>query len=87
MYVSDEGALAYGAVLACVHVLRESVASLPCILYERIEENGQQGKRRTTEHPLYRVLHNKPNPEMVAFSFREMAVVHLLLWGNLYTKS
>ncbi len=38
--VSDEGALAYGAVLACVRVLSESVATLPCILYERTEQGG-----------------------------------------------
>lgn len=86
VYVSDEGALAYGAVLACVRVLSESVASLPCILYERVNDHGHAGKQRATAHPLYRVLHNKPNPEMSAFEFWEMALVHLLLWGNFYSE-
>lgn len=86
MYVSDEGALAYGAVLACVRVLSESVASMPCILYERVEDNGRDGKRRATAHPLYALLHNKPNPEISSFEFWEMALVHLLLWGNFYAE-
>ena len=86
VYVSDEGALTYGAVLACVRVLSESVASLPCILYERIEEVGRLGKQRATGHSLYRVLHNKPNLEMSAFEMWEMAIVHLLLWGNFYAE-
>lgn len=84
--VSEEGALAYGAVLSCVRVLSEAVASMPCILYERVELNGQDGKRRATDHSLYRVLHNKPNPEMSAFELGEMALVHLLLWGNFYAE-
>jgi len=84
--VSDEGALAYGAVLACVRVLSESVATLPCILYERMERDGHAGKRRASEHPLYRVLHTQPNPEMTSFEFWEMAIVHLLLWGNFYAE-
>lgn len=86
VYVSDEGALAYGAVLACVRVLSESVASLPCILYERVTDGGRDGKRRATEHPLYALLHNKPNPEISAFELWEMALVHLLLWGNFYAE-
>jgi HK97 family phage portal protein len=84
--VSDEGALAYGAVLACVRVLSESVATLPCILYERTEQDGQAGKRRASRHPLYRILHTQPNPEMTSFEFWEMAIVHLLLWGNFYAE-
>lgn len=86
VYVSDEGALAYGAVLACVRVLSEAVASLPCILYERVEDGGRDGKRRAAEHPLYALLHNKPNVEMSAFELWEMALVHLLLWGNFYAE-
>jgi HK97 family phage portal protein len=84
--VSDEGALAYSAVLACVRVLSESVATLPCILYERMEQDGQAGKRRAADHALYRVLHTAPNPEMTSFEFWEMAIVHLLLWGNFYAE-
>lgn len=84
--VSDEGALAYSAVLACVRVLSESVATLPCILYERMEQGGQAGKRRATSHALYRVLHTAPNAEMTSFEFWEMAIVHLLLWGNFYAE-
>lgn len=86
VFVSEEGALAYGAVLSCVRVLSESVACLPCILYQRVDQNGEEGKERAVEHSLYRVLHTKPNPEMSAFEMWEMALVHLLLWGNFYAE-
>ena len=84
--VSDEAALRYGAVLACVRVLSESVASLPLHLYERVEMHGQEGKRRASSHPLYQVLHVMANPEQSAFELWEMAMVHLLLRGNFYAE-
>ena len=36
------------------------------------------------DHPLYRLLHDEPNPEMSSFVFRETLMTHLLLWGNAY---
>lgn len=83
VYLSDEAALTYGAVLACTRVLSESVACLSCLLYERGEDERRQ---RARKHRLFRVLHNRPNPEMTAFEFWEMVVVHLLLWGNFYAE-
>jgi HK97 family phage portal protein len=32
------------------------------------------------------ILHDEPNPEMSAFSFRETLMTHLLLWGNAYAQ-
>lgn len=78
--VSEEGALRLAAVYACVKVLSETVASLPLILYERLE----RGKRRATERPLYRLLHDDPNPLMTAFEWREALTAHVVLWGNAY---
>jgi HK97 family phage portal protein len=37
-------------------------------------------------HPLYRLLHDAPNPEMTSFVFRETLMAHLLLWGNAYAQ-
>ena len=36
------------------------------------------------EHPLYRLLHDAPNPLMTAFEWREALMGHLALWGNAY---
>lgn len=82
--VSGDGALKYTAVLAAVRVLAESVASLPLLVYERLP--GEQGKRRAPDFYLYELLHNKPNPFIDSFIFRELMMVHLLLWGNAYAE-
>lgn len=84
--VTPENSLTYTAVLACVRVLAESVASLPCILYERFEQDGRDAKRRARDHNLYALLHDFPNPVITAFELYEMGMAHLLLWGNFYAE-
>ncbi len=80
--VTPESAMAYTAVLACVRVLSESVATLPLILYERLD----RGKRRATDHWLYSLLHDAPNPAMTRFEWMTTAVGHLAAWGNSYNE-
>jgi HK97 family phage portal protein len=86
VHVSPEGSLRYTAVLACVRVLAEGVASLPCILYERYEQDGRDAKRRASGHPVYRLLHDAPNPVMTALEFFEIGMAQALLWGNFYAE-
>lgn len=81
--VTIEGSLVYPAVLACVRVLAEDVATLPLILYERLRPRG---KRRATTHALFTLLHDAPNPEMTSVEYRETSMVHLTLWGNAYSE-
>ena len=71
------------AVYSCVRILAEAVAGLPLHLY-RYTESG--GKEKAIDHPLYRLLHDEPNPEMSSFVFRETLMTHLLLWGNAYAQ-
>lgn len=81
--VTEEGSLRYAAVFACVRVIAESVASLPLITYS---QEGERGKARARGHPLFRLLHDAPNPLMTSFEFREAMQGHLLLWGNAYAE-
>ena len=83
MVAGDDSALAIVTFYACVRVLAESVASVPLILYRRLP-NG--GKERATDHELYPVLHDAPNPEMTSFVWRETLVGHLATWGNSYNE-
>lgn len=71
--------LGISTVYACVRVLAESVASLPLILYRRLE-NG--GKERATDHPLYDLFHDQANPDMTSFIWREVLMTHLTTWGD-----
>ena len=81
--VSERSAMQMTAVYACVRVLAEAVAGLPLHLYKYADDNS---KEKATEHPLYFLLHDEPNPEMSSFIFRETMMTHLLLWGNSYAQ-
>jgi HK97 family phage portal protein len=80
--VSPETALQMTAVLACVRVLSETIASLPLVLYHRLE----RGKERAIDHYLYPILHDQANPEMTSFEFREVSMSHVATWGNSYAE-
>lgn len=81
--VNERTAMQITAVHACVRVISETIASLPLHLY-RYGEKGN--KEKATDHPLYFLLHDEPNPEMTSFVFRETLMTHLLLWGNAYAQ-
>ena len=81
--VNERTAMQITAVYACIRILAESVAQLPLHLYKY---NSTGGKERATEHSLYKLLHDEPNPEMTSFVFRETLMTHLLLYGNAYAQ-
>jgi len=80
--VTTEGALKLSAVYACVRILANTVASLPLHVYER----QGRGKLRADEFYLYDVLHNRPNPVMTSYRFRQVVMAHVALWGNGYAE-
>lgn len=81
VHVTPEGSIGVSAVSAAVGIIAESVAQLPLILYRR---TGDRSKERATEHPLFRLLHDKPNSFQTSFEFREMMTLWLALHGNAY---
>ena len=81
--VTERSAMQMTAVYSCVRILAEAVAGLPLHLYRYTEDGG---KTKAIYHPLYRLLHDEPNPEMSSFVFRETLMTHLLLWGNAYSQ-
>ena len=80
--VNARSAIQVSAVYACVRVIAETVASLPFAVFEQ----DKQGSQKALDHPLYRLLHDEPNPEMTSFVWREAMLTHLLLWGNSYSQ-
>ena len=80
--VNEWTALQTTAVYACVRILSETIASLPLHVYRYTEG----GKTKDTEHALYTLLHDEPNPDMTSFVFRETLMSHLLIWGNAYSQ-
>ncbi|MFT5873890.1 MAG: HK97 family phage portal protein [Clostridium sp.] len=80
--VNERTAMQTTAVYACVRILAETIASLPLHTYCYTET----GKEKATEHQIYHLLADEPNPEMTSFVFRETLMGHLLLWGNAYAQ-
>ena len=66
--VNETTAMQMTEVYSCVRILSETVAGLPLNVYKY---NDSGGKEKAFKHPLYRLLHDEPNPEMTSFAFRE----------------
>jgi HK97 family phage portal protein len=81
--VSPESAMRVSAVYACVRVIAETIASLPCMIYRTLPDGG---KERADDHPLYPVLHDKPNISQTSYEFWEMMMAHLELRGNAFAR-
>jgi len=80
--VTPQNSMQISSVFACVRVLSESLASLPLILYAR----QARGKRQATEHPLFLLLRDLPNPEVTSVEMRMWLQGHLSAWGNAYAQ-
>lgn len=78
--VTVANALKVATVLACVRVISEGVAQVPFKLLRRDGRN----KMEAYDHPLWDILHRKPNDVTTSFGFRETLVIHAALTGNGY---
>jgi len=80
--VTVNTAMRVSAVFACVSVLASTFAYVPWKTYRRLT----RGKEPATDHRLYKVLHDRPNPEQNSFTFRSTAMAQALLHGNAYAE-
>lgn len=81
--VDERTALTFTAVLAAVRVLSETLGTVPAILYRRLPGGG---KERAVDHPVYNLIHNDPNDEMVPVQFKATLMSHIATWGNGYAE-
>ena len=81
--VTAQTAASLNALMACVRVISETLASFPLIIYE---DRPDGGKDRAKDHPLYRTLKFQPNPWQTRFEFVEMLQGHILLRGNAFAE-
>ncbi len=80
--VSEEKALAVGAVYACVKVISETMGQMD---YEVVEKVGKT-TRANTSHPNYWLLHAEPSPNYNRFEYIQGMTSFALLWGNAYAE-
>jgi HK97 family phage portal protein len=81
--VNEDTALTLSAVWNAITLISGTIGSLPLVLYKRTPEGHREVMR---DHPLYRILHDEPNPEMSSMDFRETLQGHVLTWGNAFAE-
>ena len=82
--VSAQSALKYTPFWAGVRIISSTVGALPFKVYRRLEKNA--GKESVSDHRVYSLLHDRPNPYMDALTFLETRQAHVLTYGNGYAE-
>lgn len=78
--ITVDRALQVSTVLACCRVRANGISQVPFNLYQKTGTT----RRVATDHPLYMLMHRRPNPWQTAYEFRETLSFHLDLTGNAY---
>lgn len=81
--ITPDSAMTVTTYFAAVRFRALAVASLPKILYQRIQGGN---KRRAVENPLYRILHDEPNDDMTAADLWALMDSHVNTRGNGYAE-
>ncbi len=82
MNVNHDTALQFAAVFRATNYIASQVAMMPWRVM--LESNGRRDL--TATHPVDKLLHRRPNPEMSAYTFRETLIAWALTWGNGYAE-
>ncbi|MBC7285456.1 phage portal protein [Hoeflea sp.] len=76
--ITPKAAMKNTTVYRCVSLISYSVGMLPFHLRER------ETKEKATDHPLFRLLHRRPNAWQTAFEFRTFMQQQALVEGDAY---
>lgn len=82
--LTPEGAQKVSAFYRGVDLLSTALAMLPLPIYKRLPNDD--GADPAKDHPLYDVLHRKPNGWQDTFQWRRLMMRHLILRGNGYNR-
>lgn len=80
--VSPDSALEVTSIWSAVRLISSTLASLPLPVYRHTDA----GKEKARNHPVYRLLHDRPNAEQSSYIWREQMLAHLLIYGNYYAE-
>jgi HK97 family phage portal protein len=80
--VTNETANNHSVVWCCRRIISGSVGGMPL---ELMQSRGNL-KEPATNHPLYRLMHDEPNPEYNDMELRELQTDRTLMGGNSYGK-
>lgn len=80
--ISETSAQKIATVFTCLNVLGETRGSLPF----DVKENTSKGSVTVYNHPVHRLIHDRPNPYMTAFDFWSTVEKVKKAWGNCYVR-
>lgn len=84
-FITPATALAQTAVQRAVTLIAESVAQLPCRLYQRQQGPNGETSKMVTDHPVYDLIAVRPNGWMTPFQATEYKQHCMGLRGNAYS--
>jgi HK97 family phage portal protein len=82
VHITTETATTISAAYACGRLIASTIAWLPLSVYEWQE----RGKKETPEHPLYGILHTRPNAQQTSYEWRSQMIWNVLFRGNAYSE-
>lgn len=77
----NEESLSEATYFACIKVLSEAIGKLPVKLLQYNDDHGVNNARK---HPLYSVIHDRPNPYMSSTTFWSTVEFNRNHYGNAY---
>lgn len=80
--INEDKALTIGAVYTAIRIISSTISSLPLHVMRR----GKKGGEIAVRHWAYPLLHDSPNEYHTSFTWREVLIAHLQLWGNHYSR-
>ncbi len=82
VFVDHDTAMTVGAVFRAVSFISQSVAMLPWVV-----QRESEGRRiKLTNHPVWKLIQVRANPEMSNYSWEETMVAWACSWGNGYSE-
>lgn len=78
--VTKENAMNISGVYAAVKLLTDSISSLPIHLIKEVKDK----KEKDYTNPVYKIVSKEPNPLMTSYTWRQIFMPQILLWGNAY---
>lgn len=81
--ITADTALFYSAFYAAVSIISSSVGVLPLKVLRRLPNGDTEP---VPNNPVYRLLHDAPNPEQTPMIFKEDVTCKTALWGNGYSE-
>lgn len=78
---TEPSKLSEATYFACLKVLSESVGKMPLRLQKHVGSSGVEIDRK---HPVYKLIHDRPNPYQTAASFWSSVELNRSHFGNAY---